>query len=79
MLFDFFCRQSEDIQCHPTGLLASNSAVTATTTFSTEILTLWRDSLDFTISDENFPGLAEYVKELKTTGIKFMTILGPCH
>lgn len=31
-------------------------------------------NLDFTYSNENFPGLPEYVKELKSKGIKFVTI-----
>ncbi|CAL8132402.1 unnamed protein product [Orchesella dallaii] len=35
-------------------------------------------SLDFTYSRENFPGLPEYVRELKGKGIKFVTILDPC-
>ncbi|ODM93071.1 Maltase-glucoamylase, intestinal [Orchesella cincta] len=35
-------------------------------------------ALDFTYSRENFPGLPEYIKEIKTKGIKFMTILDPC-
>jgi alpha-glucosidase (family GH31 glycosyl hydrolase) len=35
-------------------------------------------ALDFTYSRENFPGLPEYIRELKTKGIKFMTILDPC-
>jgi len=34
-------------------------------------------NLDFTLSP-TFAGLNEYVKELKTKGIKFMTILDPC-
>jgi len=33
--------------------------------------------LDFTYDKINFAGLPEYVKELKTKGIKFMTILDP--
>ncbi|ODM92559.1 Maltase-glucoamylase, intestinal, partial [Orchesella cincta] len=35
-------------------------------------------SLDFTYSRENFPGLPDYVRELKRNGIKFVTILDPC-
>jgi alpha-glucosidase (family GH31 glycosyl hydrolase) len=35
-------------------------------------------ALDFTISEENFGGLPEYVQELKIRGIKFVTILDPC-
>jgi len=31
--------------------------------------------LDFTYSNETFPGLPEYVRELKAKGIKFVTIL----
>jgi alpha-glucosidase len=34
--------------------------------------------LDFTYSKDRFAGLPEYIKELKTKGIKFMTILDPC-
>ncbi|OXA46849.1 Maltase-glucoamylase, intestinal [Folsomia candida] len=33
--------------------------------------------LDFTVDPINFAGLAEYVTELKTRGIRFMTILDP--
>ena len=35
-------------------------------------------SLDFTISQYRFGGLAEYVDILKAEGIKFVTILDPC-
>lgn len=38
---------------------------------------IMRERLDFTVSNQNFPGLNEYVKELKTKGIKFVTILDP--
>ena len=31
--------------------------------------------LDFTYAKDRFAGLPEYIKELKTKGIKFMTIL----
>jgi len=34
--------------------------------------------LDFTYAKDRFAGLPEYVKELKTKGIKFITILDPC-
>lgn len=36
------------------------------------------DALDFTYSEVNFPGLPNYIRELKEEGIKFMTILDPC-
>ena len=35
-------------------------------------------SLDFTISQDRFGGLAEYVDILKAEGVKFVTILDPC-
>ena len=35
-------------------------------------------SLDFTISEDRFGGLAEYVNLLKAEGVKFVTILDPC-
>jgi alpha-glucosidase len=35
-------------------------------------------ALDFTVSAENFPGLAAYVEEIKAEGVKFITILDPC-
>jgi hypothetical protein len=35
--------------------------------------------LDFTYSKDRFPGLPEYVKELKASGIKFLTILVTFH
>lgn len=34
-------------------------------------------NLDFTYSKENFPGLPDYVRELKAKGIKFVTIQDP--
>ncbi|XP_065576327.1 sucrase-isomaltase, intestinal-like [Artemia franciscana] len=35
-------------------------------------------ALDFTISPTNFPDLPDYVKEIKSRGLKFATILDPC-
>jgi len=35
-------------------------------------------ALDFTYAQDRFAGLPEYIKELKTKGIKFVTILDPC-
>jgi len=32
-------------------------------------------ALTFTYSTENFPGLPDYIREMKSKGIKFMTIL----
>ncbi len=36
-----------------------------------------RDELDFTYSEERFPDLPNYIRELKEKGIKFVTILDP--
>lgn len=35
-------------------------------------------SLDFTYSLDRFEGLPEYIREMKSQGIKFVTILDPC-
>ncbi len=35
-------------------------------------------ALDFTLSEENFGGLPEYIQELKSRGMRFITILDPC-
>ena len=35
-------------------------------------------NLDFTISQERFGGLSQYVDELKVTGVRFVTIQDPC-
>lgn len=39
---------------------------------------IMRNALDFTYNTEKFGGLPEYIKELKSRGIKFVTILDPC-
>ena len=35
-------------------------------------------SLDFTVSQDRFGGLSDYVQQLKQDGVKFVTILDPC-
>lgn len=38
-------------------------------------LDIMERALDFTYSTDNFPGLPDYIRELKAKGIKFVTIL----